>query len=248
MGARTYRTVLIGAGNVATHLQRCIRPPFLLTCVGGRERRCELPLDADLYIIAVSDRAVASVAEELGDVRGLVVHTAGSVAMDVLPQSRRGVLYPLQSISKARPLPPSRVPLYIEAVQPEDLDLLRLLAETMGSEATPLSSAQRRHLHVAAVFCCNFVNRLYGITADLLAGQGIPFETMLPLIHETADKVDSLTPRQAQTGPAVRWDTEVMQRHLDMLPDEEQRELYRLLSKSIHDDKLRSDENPGTHL
>ena len=242
MGARTYRTVLIGAGNVASFLKEHIKPPFELTAVGGRQRKCPLPQDADLYIIAVSDRSIPSVAEELKDVEGLVVHTAGSVPMDVLSQGRRGVLYPLQTISKTRQLPASKVPFYIEASQEKDLELLRELAESMGSKATVMTSEKRRYLHLAAVFCCNFVNRLYGITADLLEEHEIPFSAMLPLIKETADKVERLTPHQAQTGPAVRWDEEVMAQQMTLL-DDEQRELYQLLSKSIHDDKLRFDKD-----
>jgi hypothetical protein len=108
----------------------------------------------------------------------------------------------------------------------------------MGSSAMPMDSHRRRYLHLAAVFCCNFVNRLYGITAELLAEQDIPFNVMLPLIHETADKMDELMPRDAQTGPAVRWDEEVMSQQMSLL-DDERRQLYQLLSKSIHDDKLR---------
>ena len=242
MGARTYRTVLIGAGNVASFLKEHIKPPFELTAVGGRQRKCPLPQDADLYIIAVSDRSIPSVAEELKDVEGLVVHTAGSVPMDVLSQQRKGVLYPLQTISKTRKLPASKVPFYIEASQQQDLELLRLLAESMGSKATIMTSEKRRYLHLAAVFCCNFVNRLYGITADLLEEHEIPFSAMLPLIHETAEKVEQLTPHQAQTGPAVRWDEEVMAQQMALLNDE-QRQLYQLLSKSIHDDKLRFDQD-----
>lgn len=242
MGARTYRTVLIGAGNVASFLKEHIQSPFELTAVGGRQRKCPLPQDADLYIIAVSDRSIPSVAEELKDVEGLVVHTAGSVPMDVLSQGRRGVLYPLQTISKTRELPASKVPFYIEASQPQDLELLRELAESMGSKATVMTSEKRRYLHLAAVFCCNFVNRLYGITADLLEEHEIPFSAMLPLIKETADKVEHLTPHQAQTGPAVRWDEEVMANQMALLNDE-QRQLYQLLSKSIHDDKLRFDKD-----
>ena len=256
MGARTYRTVLIGSGNVASFLKEHIGSPFEVTQVKGRSLTQSspkgkglksLPLgeafeEAALYIIAVSDKAIPSVAEELKDVKGLVVHTAGSVPMDILKQSRRGVLYPLQTISKARKLPASKVPFYIEATREEDLELLRLLAESMGSKATPMTSEKRKYLHLAAVFCCNFVNRLYGITADLLAEHDIPFPSMLPLIHETADKVEELTPHQAQTGPAVRWDEEVMAQQMTLL-DDEQRELYQLLSKSIHDDKLRFDKD-----
>ena len=238
MGTRTHRTVLIGAGNVAAFLGRSIGKPFELTRVGGRQRTCPIPRDADLYIIAVSDRAIASVSEEIGDVEGLVVHTAGSVPMDALRQSRRGVLYPLQTISKKRPLPASRVPLYIEASREEDYELLRELAESMGSHAEPMDSERRKYLHLAAVFCCNFVNRLYGITAEMLAEHGIPFASMLPLIHETADKMDELTPSEAQTGPAVRWDGQVMAQQMTLL-DDNQRAIYQLLSKSIHEEKER---------
>lgn len=238
MGARTYRTVLIGAGNVVSFLKENIIGPFEVLAVGGRSRSCPIPKDADIYIISVSDKAISAVAEELKDVNGLVVHTAGSVPMDVLPQTRRGVLYPLQTITKRRKLTPLRVPFYIEANQEPDLDLLRSLAEAMGSTAMQMDSHRRRYLHLAAVFCCNFVNRLYGITAELLAEQDIPFNVMLPLIHETADKMDELMPRDAQTGPAVRWDEEVMSQQMSLL-DDERRQLYQLLSKSIHDDKLR---------
>ena len=238
MGARTHRTVLIGAGNVAAFLKSNIRSPFLLTCVGGRQRACAIPRDADLYIIAVSDRAIAQVSEEIGDVEGLVIHTAGSVPMDALKQGRRGVLYPLQTISKKRQLPASHVPFYIEASQEQDLALLRELAESMGSKAEPMDSERRKYLHLSAVFCCNFVNRLYGITAELLAQHDIPFSAMLPLIHETADKMDELTPSEAQTGPAVRWDEQVMAQQMTLL-DDNQRAIYQLLSKNIHEEKER---------
>ncbi len=247
MGTRTYRTVLIGAGNVASFLSRSIGHPFELTCVGGRNRTCQVPQDADLYIIAVSDRAIESVSEELKDVAGLVVHTAGSVPMDALSQGRRGVFYPLQTLSKSRRIPASRVPFYIEASREEDIALLRKLAESMGSHAEPMDSERRKYLHLAAVFCCNFVNRLYGITAELLSGHGIPFSAMLPLIHETADKMDELLPSEAQTGPAVRWDEAVMSAQ-EALLDDKNRTLYQLLSQSIHDDKLRSDKDSGTRL
>lgn len=242
MGARTYRTVLIGAGNVATFLKANICSPFELTCVGGRQRTCPIPQDADLYIISVSDRAISSVAQELMDVEGLVVHTAGSVPMDVLSSKRRGVFYPLQTLSKKRRIPASRVPFYIEVSQEKDIELLQMLAESMGSKAEQMDSERRKYLHLAAVFCCNFVNRLYGITDDLLAEHNIPFSAMLPLIQETADKVKELTPHQAQTGPAVRWDEAVMEQQMALLNDE-QKQLYQLLSKSIHDDKLRFEED-----
>lgn len=263
MGTGSQRTLLIGSGNVATFLARNIKEPYQLTQVSGHdfvasgvkseklkvknqgdnnnETNLDLSLLAfhfSLIIIAVSDKAIASVARKIGETDALVVHTSGSMPMDVLPQSRRGVLYPLQTISKKRSLDRARVPLYIEASQPVDLDLLRQLAQNIGSTATPMDSERRRYLHLAAVFCCNFVNRLYGISADILSEHGIPFQAMLPLIQETADKVAHLSPREAQTGPAVRWDTEVMEKQKSLL-DDEQADIYELLSRSIHNDKLR---------
>lgn len=247
MGTHTYRTVLIGSGNVASFLKANIKAPFEVTCVGGRQRICPIPEDADLYIVSVSDRSIASVAEELADFEGLVVHTAGSVPMDILKRDRRGVFYPLQTISKNRQLPTSCVPFYIEASREEDLETLRLLAACMGSKAERMDSERRRYMHLAAVFCNNFVNRLFGISADILAGHSIPFSVMLPLIHETINKLHDLTPHDAQTGPAIRWDEEVMTQQMTLL-DDEQKQLYQLLSKSIHDDKLRFDKNQGTRL
>ncbi|MBO7138918.1 MAG: DUF2520 domain-containing protein, partial [Bacteroidaceae bacterium] len=128
------------------------------------------------------------------------------------------------------------------ASQERDLALLREYAESMGSKAESIDSERRKYLHLAAVFCCNFVNHLYGITADILAEHDIPFSAMLPLIHETADKVEQLSPHDAQTGPAVRWDEEVMAQQMALLNDE-QAQLYQLLSKSIHNDKLRPEKD-----
>lgn len=249
MGTRTHRTVLIGQGNVATLLaERIDAEHFPLTKVGGRQRLCPIPKDADLYIIAVSDRAIRSVAEEIGAVEGLVVHTAGSVPMSILPQQRRGVLYPLQTVSKNRELSSLQVPLFIEASSDADLPLLEELAHGISTSVTPLDSDGRRKLHLSAVFCCNFVNRLYGIAGDLLSSEGLPFKLLLPLIRETASKVEYLSPSEAQTGPAVRWDTEVMDYQCSQLPNEDLKALYKLMSKLIHDDKLRLEKHTSTRL
>ena len=247
MGAPAYRTVLIGAGNVATRLRQALADAgHQVTSVGGRTRIQPVPRDADVYIIAVSDRSIASVARELTGVSGLVVHTAGSVPMDILPQSRRGVLYPLQTLSKGREVDFSRVPLFVES--DSDLPLLTSLASSISQSVHVLDSHSRRSIHLAAVFCCNFTNALYSMAHRLLQSEGVPFEVLLPLIDETAAKVHQLKPREAQTGPAVRWDTEVMQMQQAMLPDEEMKQIYSLLSKYIHDDQLRFKEDQGSSL
>ena len=195
--------------------------------------------DADLYIIAVKDDAVAAVAR-LCPESALVVHTAGSVAMDALPQQRRGVLYPMQSFTKGRRIDWSRVPFFIEASSEEDTALLEAFARRLSSSVWRLSSEQRKTLHLAAVWVSNFPNHLWTVASDLLARENLPFSVMLPLIEETAAKVHELSPREAQTGPARRGDVKVMQAHEAMLP-EDLRLIYHLLSASIQrHDQLRS--------
>ena len=152
--------------------------------------------------------------------------------LDVLPMLRRGVFYPMQTFSKQREVPFAGLPVFIES--PTDAAVLRTLAESMGCGVYEMDSASRRYLHLAAVFACNFSNHMYDVCARVLARKGIPFEVMLPLIDETARKVHALTPREAQTGPAVRYDQTVMQRHLDLLEDEDLKQIYNLLSQHIH--------------
>ena len=242
MGTRTYRTVLIGRGNVASHLQEALtQAGHQVLALGGRNRTQPIPQDADLYVIAVTDSAIAQVAEAIGPVDGLVVHTAGSVPMSILPQRNRGVLYPLQTFTKGRPLDMRQIPLFIES--DGNLPLLREVASQISSVVTEMDSSRRRYLHLAAVFCCNFTNHMYRITEKMLAQHDIPFSVMLPLIDETARKVHTLTPAQAQTGPAVRWNEEVMQAQIELLEREDLKQLYQIISNSIHHDKLQSQQD-----
>ena len=108
------------------------------------------------------------------------------------------------------------------------------MGERISRQVIEATSEQRRHLHLAAVFACNFTNHLYAIAADLLARQQLPFEALRPLIRETAAKIETLSPAEAQTGPAVRYDKNVMQKHIDLLDDPDEKEIYRLLSRHIH--------------
>lgn len=242
MGTCSYSTVLIGNGNVASHLGLALeQADHRVVRLGGRNRTVPIPRDADLYVIAVTDSAIASVAAEIGDVPGLVVHTAGSVPMSVLPQRRKGVLYPLQTFTKGRPVDMRSVPLFVESEGGEEL--LLHVASQLSDTVIPMDSERRRYLHLAAVFCNNFTNHMYRITEELLSQHDIPFEVMLPIIDETARKVHSLTPAQAQTGPAVRWNQSVMEAQQNLLEREDLRQLYQIISKSIHHDKLQSQQD-----
>ena len=233
------RITLIGTGNVATSLLPA------LTAAGHQVR--QLPghtfkteeVVGEVVIISVRDDAIPAVAAKLAHVQALVVHTAGSISMDVLPSPRRGVLYPMQTFSRERQVSMAEVPLFIESAT--DLPILETLARSISSHVYMLDSERRRHLHLAAVFASNFVNHCYTLSADILNESGLPFSVMLPLVDEVARKVHELSPQEAQTGPAVRGDKGVMMRQEAMLSGRK-REIYKLMSQSIHD-KLRPTEN-----
>lgn len=193
---------------------------------------------SDFYIFALKDSALEEVASQVPANEGLWFHTSGSMSIDVLKPytSRPGVLYPLQTFSKERDVEFFYIPIFVEATNKEDLLQLLELGDQLSREVRVLSSDKRRLLHLAAVFACNFTNHLYSLAADILDEAELPFNVLLPLIDETAAKVHELTPYEAQTGPAVRYDQNVIQKHLDLLDDPRMKELYLRLSQSIHQD------------
>lgn len=207
--------------------------------------RLDHPIDsslrkADIYIVSVKDAVLETVISQLThcNPEALYLHTAGSMPMEIWKgkQKNYGVAYPMQTFSKQREVRMEDVPFFIEANTAENLLQLRKIAESLSSKVYEATSAQRKYLHIAAVFACNFSNHMYAICEHLLTAHQLPFETMLPLIDETARKVHELSPIEAQTGPARRYDENVIQRHLDMLKEEEPQlaEIYRLLSLHIH--------------
>ena len=249
--------VFVGAGRLATQFAQALRDKGntietvysrtlpsaqQLTALVGGEATADLdalPLYADLYILAVKDSALPLLIPQL--VRGRegrpMYHTSGSVPMSVFGQLRHhGVIYPLQTFSKERRVDFARVPFFIEANNALSLHVARLTAEQVSTDVREMSSDDRRRLHLAAVFACNFANHCYELGAEVLERAGIGFDALLPLIEETAAKVQTMHPRQAQTGPAVRFDEGIISRHLTMLADEPRlRAVYELMSKSIHE-------------
>lgn len=250
------RVVLIGAGNVATHLGIALKStPWQVVQVYSRTEASALALgdilqvpsvtsmeevctDADIYIVAVKDSVLKGLIPSIvkGREDALFVHTAGSLPMNVWEghAKRYGVLYPMQTFSKARAVEFSSVSFFVEANGTPEVDILKDLASALSPKVYEATSKQRTYLHMAAVFACNFANHMYALSAHLLEKQGLPFESMLPLIDETARKVHELSPQDAQTGPAIRHDANVMNSHLEMLANNrELQELYEMISKSI---------------
>lgn len=200
--------------------------------------------DADVYVVAVKDAVLADVVRQLckGRAARVFLHTAGSMPMQVFDglAAHYGVLYPMQTFSKERALDFSRIPIFLEGSDPVALGVARTLAESVSRQVVELSGEGRRRLHLAAVFACNFANHCYELASEVLQEQGLPFSVMQALVDETAAKVSELSPRQAQTGPAVRYDQNVMEAQLSLLADRPlAQQIYRLMSKSIHETALK---------
>ena len=195
---------------------------------------------ADIYLTMLTDDALVQLAPDIvrGREQALFLHTAGSVDMDVWKLAgavRYGVLYAMQTFTKGVQVDWQQVPVFIEGSSPKELESVRELAQGLSASVTPLSSKGRKKLHIAAVFACNFANHMYAISEQLLNEEGVPFSVMLPLVRETARKVEGISPLKAQTGPAVRGDRKVIGEHLELLKEHpELADIYRLVSIDIN--------------
>lgn len=244
------RVSIIGSGNVAQHLHDAFSLSVEIEIVQVVSRNAKaLPAfgkakktttdfsniaDSDIYIISVSDTAIRPVSQLINNERGLVVHTSGATPMDVLSSHKRhGVFYPLQTFTKNRAIDFNKVPLCLESDTESDLALLKRLAQKISDKVYEVDSEQRKSLHLAAVFVNNFTNHLYHLTHEICEANGLRFELLQPLIAETVEKLNDLTPYQAQTGPARRGDQQTMDTHLRQLKDPLKKEIYKLLSQSI---------------
>ena len=228
--------VIIGKGNVATNLHYAfMKKGIACQMVSSREGLDQLP-QANVYIYAVRDEALAGVvAQGVGREKSLHLQTSGSMAMSVFGADKphAGIFYPFQTFSKARLIEDfSTVPVFFEARGIDDISAVYSLALTITSHVYETSQHDRERLHVAGVYACNFTNLMYTMAAELLRNTHIPFSALLPLIDETAAKIHSLAPQDAQTGPARRNDENVMNHHISLL-NEGQRTVYQLLSEEI---------------
>ncbi|MGE5394718.1 MAG: Rossmann-like and DUF2520 domain-containing protein [Candidatus Saccharibacteria bacterium] len=249
------RIVFIGAGNLATQLalalsekgvriqqvySRTVESAQRLAQKVNADFTNDLSLvlkDAGMYIIAVKDAAIEQVVKGMDIQAGsVIVHTAGSIPMDILSglTINYGVFYPLQTFSVDRKADFSTIPLCLEASNPALLAQLYQLAQRISSSIHMISSQERKTLHLAAVFANNFVNHLYWAAGEILQQSGLDFDLLKPLIRETAEKVQTMTPLEAQTGPARRNDRQVISNHLIMLESQpELQKIYSFVSESI---------------
>lgn len=244
------RIVFLGFGNVNYHLCKFLHEVEDITVcqiynrsdVLNYPRDISIPftrdiselMDADVYIVGIPDDSITPFSDKIPFHDRFVVHTSGGVAMNALsPKNRRGVFYPLQSFSKQRAIEFKKIPICIEAEHETDFNLLRELGFYISDHVEEVNSEKRAKLHLAAVFVNNFANYMYHIGNDILNDAELPFELLQPLIYETAKKIDSLSPMEAQTGPARRNDLQTIQKHLHLLEESPYKELYQNITKAI---------------
>ena len=248
------RITLIGSGNVATHIGAALKnaghrivqvysPDFQNASLLAYHIKADainnlqqINPETDAFIIAIKDDAIDETARALAPYNRLILHTSGSTALHTLLKytDDAGVFYPLQTFSKTKEVNFRQVPLCIEGARPDITRQLKELAQSISNNVYEVSSDQRRVLHLAAVFACNFPNYLYGIAQSLLANHQLDFNMLRPLISETAEKVQQQFPASVQTGPAVRNDVSTMNKHLEMLGNEPMlQQIYELLSQGI---------------
>lgn len=244
----------IGAGNLATHLSQALKiNGYSILQVYSRTTESakslaekleadytseldEVTKEADVYIIAIKDSAYEEVLPKIQFDKKLVVHCSGSMPLAALENFAEniGVLYPLQTFSKIREINFKEIPIFTEASSAENEKVLLQIARKISDSVSSLNSERRINLHIAAVFACNFVNHFYTVSSDILNSKDIPFNVLKPLIAETAEKVQVMHPKDAQTGPAVRFDENIISKHLNELKGTKNyAELYNLISRSI---------------
>lgn len=254
---------IIGSGNIASWLayvihrngekidqvySRCYTHASSLATRYGAE-----PIDdisrlndrSDIYIFTLNDTAYHKVLKDVKFNMNLAVHTSGSLSQELFKgfASHYGVIYPYQSISAGMDYSGITVPLCIEADNEQTLAHLRHIAGSWTDQVYEIGEADRGYLHLAAVFSCNFVNALYGVGYDILKYRNIDPDIMKPLLQNTLQKLDFMSPSEAQTGPAVRHEFPIMEKHLGMLKTEELKEVYRLISSLI---QVKNAENDNT--
>lgn len=251
------KVAFIGSGNVATHIALKLKDAgeeivciFSKTVANAESLAAkvgcyftanpsEVP-GADVYIVSVKDDCIGAALKGVGiPDESIVVHTAGSVDMMVLKDfaTNFGVIYPMQTFSKTKPVDWNQIPLFIEANNDNNLSKLDAFAHKLSPNVKTATSAGRKIIHLASVFACNFTNEIYAIADRLLSEHGIEFSTLYPLIDETVEKIKVMKPACAQTGPAKRGDEKVLKMQEGLLSGTDL-EIYKLLSKAIQDEQL----------
>lgn len=245
------KIVIIGTGNISYHLCKAIIETKNLKLIEVFGRKKNPPKDlfnnisycnnikkiqkADLYILCVSDNAISKISDELNiNKNSIVVHTSGSTNMKLLSKHKNhGIIYPLQTFSKNKKIPFTNIPIIIEANSKLILNKIRIICSLISNKVIECNNDQRTLIHISAVFANNFSNYMNLIAEEILKSNNINSDILYPLINETANKLNYLSPKNAQTGPAIRNDQITIQKHLNLLKKTKYFEIYDNLTKEI---------------
>ena len=248
------KIVIIGAGNLATHLSIALQNAgfkilqiYSRTILSAKQLASqlnaaytnnlfELNQNADLYLIAVSDTAISEIVKNKCFQNKFLAHTCGSVSIDVFKNytNNYGVFYPLQTFTKSIKLDFTEIPICIEANSQANKNSLITIAQKISTKIYEINSEQRQTIHLSAIFANNFANHLFNIANEIIKEKNIPFEILTPLIKQTAAKVFNNKPSETQTGPAIRNDKKTIQKHIKMLENNpEFQNIYQILSSNI---------------
>ena len=249
------KIVFIGAGNVANHLAVALYEKGFEICqIFSRTEESakflsekikakytthlsKIDKTADIYIYSVSDSILPDLIATIQQPAALHIHTSGSTEMAIFEgfAENYGVLYPLQTFSKHKAINFTEIPVFIEGKNKFSNNKIYEIAQSLTKKIHFIDSTGRKKLHLSAVFACNFVNHMYQIGAELVKDAGVEFNILQPLINETAKKIRTLSPYDAQTGPAVRNDQQIIKEHLKLLKGKRQlAKTYELISEDIH--------------
>ena len=254
MNSNKVSIAFIGSGNVATKLAMslyqkdvCITQVYSKTMDNAKTLANSVNAEAinsisqisdnnDIIIISISDNALKELDFSNLPKQAIVCHTSGSVGLEVINSCNNyGVFYPLQTFTKDTEVDITEVPFCIEANNPKNLEILISLASRLSKNVSEVNSQERAKMHLAAVFACNFTNAMYSIAEDLMLQSNLNFDYLRPLIKETAAKTISNSPQEIQTGPAVRNDRNIIDKHIsDLHNNNDYKDLYALMSKIIY--------------
>lgn len=239
------KVAIIGYGNVGYHLAKRISSKRHEVTIFSRSQTEDyvLALDQldpnsfDFIVLSVPDGEVKHVSDEIETSEAVVLHTSGSRPIaDLAKHSKHGVMYPLQTFSKTKDIDFTSFPVFVEGSDEGERDIFTFV-RSFSNDVRLLTSTSRSKLHLAAVFACNFSNHMFHLSEKLLVDLDMKFQDIQPLVEETLKKAIELSPSKSQTGPAMRDDEATINTHLDMLKDEQMKNIYRLITESIQDTK-----------
>ena len=245
--------VILGSGNTATILSKVIsKAGHKIVQIASRNEQNAKMLaqlysavssglevskfeKADIYIVALQDVALDHIEKFTGLKNKLVVHTAGAVSINALKNisGTYGVLYPLQTLSKNSVHIPE-IPFLVDGNSAETLYRIKDFAKSLSDDVHHANDKERLNYHVAAVFVSNFTNQLYALTEMFCKKENLDWKTLFPLINETKNRAEEMSPFLSQTGPALRDDIFTLNRHLQALSSHpDMKYIYLKLSESI---------------